>query len=270
MIEIKSDQTDKKIKIEPLSLWHGGLENNRELTWIFISLGNAPLFCCNFIFLNENCFPVDTFWGNTDKESTTSSSSTTGCNTSGCLSIWKLTVLCRFSFFCTPFFSSPSSVSPWLTGRCVWDGTGLRWAWQGEACLLNFPDPTLVSLLDEESTWGLSFGKMPPCCSLFFISSSAAMLVPLEQPTSLFSAFFLSSSGAMSVLLEQPRFLLLPCFQRFILGCLSLSFSSCLFLPDLLHYLFPYLFICGTVKVIQISSIFNSKRINGNSQYHYF
>ena len=102
----------------------GGLENNRELTWIFISLGNAPLFCCNFIFLNENCFPVDTFWGNTDKESTTSSSSTTGCNTSGCLSIWKLTVLCRFFFFCTPFFSSPSSVSPWLTGWCVWDGTG--------------------------------------------------------------------------------------------------------------------------------------------------
>ena len=37
-----------------------------------------------------------------------------------------------------------------------------------------------------------------------------------------------------------------------IICCLSLSFSSCLFLPDLLHYLFPYLFICGTVKVIQI------------------
>ena len=59
-------------------------------------------------------------------------------------------------------------------------------------------------------------------------------------------------------------------FQRFILCCLSLSFSSCLFLPDLLHYVFPYLFICRTVKVIQISSIFNSKRINGISQYHYF
>ena len=179
--------------MSPCPFGMGGLENNRELTWIFISLGNAPLFCCNFIFLNENCFPVDTFWGQ-HRQGVTSSSSTTGCNTSGCLSIWKLTVLCRFFLFCTPFFSSPSSVSPWLTGWCVWDGTGLRWAWQGKACLLNFPEPTLVSLLGEESTWGPSFGKMPPCCSLFFISSSAAMLVPLELPTSLFSAFFLFKS----------------------------------------------------------------------------
>ena len=134
---------------------------------------------------------------------------------------------------------------------------------------LTFPDLTLVLLPDQWSSCGLSFGKMPPCCSLFLISSSAAMLVPLGQPTLLFSAFFLSSSAAMSAWLEQPRFLLLF-FQRFILGCLSLSFSSCLFLPVLLNYLFPYLFICGTVKVIQISSIFNSKRVHEISQYNYF
>ena len=172
---------------------------------------------------------------NTDKESSASSSSTPGCNTSGCPSIWNLTVLRSFLLLSTPFFSSLFDGSPWLTDGCVSGGTGLWGAWWGDACLLNFPDLTLVLLPDEGSIWGLLLGKMPPCCSLLFLSSSAAMSVPFGQPTSLFLSFFLSSSAVMPVPLEWPRFLLLLFFKdlsiavfpsAFLLACSSLT--SCI------------------------------------------
>ena len=99
-----------------------------------------------------------------------------------------------------------------------------------------------------------------------FLSSNICTLWAANFIVFSFLFVFLSSNVCITWATTFPA----PFFQRFILGCLSLSFSSCLFLPVLLNYLFPYLFICGTVKVIRIPSIFNSKRVNEISQYNYF
>ena len=203
---------------------------------------------------------------NTGKESSASSSCTTRCNTSGCSSIWNLTVLWRFLLLCTPFFSSLSDSSPWLADECGWgeeqhdevkpafwlfltSSFGITTRWVILLWFVIWEDGTLLFII-----------------FYIFLSSNVCTTWAANFIVFSFLFVFLSSNVCITWAATFPA----SFFQRFILCCLSLSFSSCLFLPDLLYYLFPYLFICGTVKVLQISSTFNSKKVDGISQYNYF
>ena len=108
--QIEQEKNNQILAPDPL-VWEAGKQNrtymNFHLSWEYTSLLLPP------ISLNENCFSVNSFRGQ-----------------------HRQGVQCFFFINLKPVTGG----RPWLIGGCVLGGTGLRWAWRGEACLLTFPD----------------------------------------------------------------------------------------------------------------------------------